>query len=281
MLSCAQMMDGIDRIFWINLDAAIDRRIKMERMLAEVGGIECRRISAIGGGQNNLYMGVPGRFAPDRSPDKCARELGCLCSHISAIRAAAAAKRDEIALIMEDDMTLDFRPYWTKNIKNVIREAPEDWEIIQLCYITDFPPEAEYEKIEYDNKNGRYSTGAYLIRSNAARKFIEKIDGGGAGAHSALMDLSRALENPAYYLADHYLYSVFCTYTYKYPFFIYSSMEKSYICDDRWKFHEESRQRLEKMVRTKWAAESERAILRTYISGCAAICTLLCVALFQ
>lgn len=267
MFSCAHWTDGIDKIFWINLDEAFERRNKMENMLKDVP-IPVERISAINEKEiwemRTGYFDPPGMFPPNRDVTKFGREVACLCSHIKTITEFGvddeSGAPDKIALIMEDDMTLDFLPYWTLSIKDIIRSAPNDWEIIQLCYITDFnPPECNFEKIKINNINGRYSTGAYLIRQSAAKRFVE--------SQSSTPTLGSLLNTPVYYLADHYLYSVFCTYTYKYPYFTYSYIEKSYICNDREYFHQRSRYKLEKFMRTTFAHNNENLFWRCYIVG--------------
>ena len=68
-------------------------------------------------------------------PDKFTKvEYACTLSHINTIREFSKSNYG-VALVMEDDMTLEFKPYWKKSVKQIMDNAPSDWEIIQLCYI--------------------------------------------------------------------------------------------------------------------------------------------------
>jgi len=59
------------------------------------------------------------------------KEYACLASHLDVIRMFSKSKY-ETALILEDDVSLDLKPYWRKPIQQVIEEAPKDWDILKL-----------------------------------------------------------------------------------------------------------------------------------------------------
>ena len=62
-------------------------------------------------------------------------EYACLLSHLEAIREFSSSNH-QTALIMEDDATLEFKPYWNKFVREIIARAPYNWEMIQMCYMS-------------------------------------------------------------------------------------------------------------------------------------------------
>jgi len=84
-------------------------------------------------------------------------ELGCTLSHLDSIE-TIYNKGDELALIIEDDANFGLLQF-SKPIKEVIKEAPKDWNVISL-YIGGFK-----HKKKFTNKNEETSWGgvAYLI----------------------------------------------------------------------------------------------------------------------
>ena len=40
-----------------------------------------------------------------------------------------------MAIIFENDISLEYKPYWQESIQDCIRNAPPDWEAIKLSYI--------------------------------------------------------------------------------------------------------------------------------------------------
>ena len=136
-------------------------------------------------------------------------EYACLLSHLKVIYLFASTYNSQsIALICEDDITLDFKKYWKKNLSEVIKNAPSDWEILMLTYIYigNEPPKEEYTK-----NDGKYlSAAAYLIKNSAAKKIINEI-----------YKNNKFIINEQSHQADIFLYKLVNTYVYKYPYFIY------------------------------------------------------------
>ena len=208
---------GIDIIYWINLDYAKDRREQMEIMLHDpiFSNIPNERINAADGKKDVMKS-----FQLKTPPTEMTNvEYACLLSHLNTINRFSRTD-NEIALILEDDMTLEFKKYWKKTIREIMEDAPPDWEIIQLCYISNEIPYKEYVL----NTTQYYSTGAYLIRNSAAKKIIESIYSNDTDKYILEEDISHE--------ADFYLYLKLITYTYNVPYFIYKSNNDSYIHPD-------------------------------------------------
>lgn len=212
-------LDGVDVIYWINLDRSPDRRQRMEQMFQDpvFKGKNIVRVSAVDGKAPDIDQVLNANFE-GMQPDKFTKvEYACTLSHLNAIKQFSESSY-EVALIMEDDMTLEFKPYWKKSVKQIMDNAPYDWDIIQLCYITSNTiPSKMYTK----NPGNIYSTGAYIINKKYTPTKILK----------PIIDHS----------ADHYLFTLSNTYVYKYPMFIYADNETSTIHPDHIEIHNKSK----------------------------------------
>jgi len=174
------------RFYWINLDRDVDRREQMMELFQQYD-ITNIRIPAI-----------LGTTVADR-------EIACTKSHIKAITTFLNSTDDaDVALICEDDMTLEYEPYWPVDLDTVIKNAPPDWEVIQLA-LTCIKLDDDFHKniTNYiPHKYNYYSTVCYAIKRCAAKRIAD-------------IQLTSSDNNQA----DMVLYKFFKTYTYKYPMF--------------------------------------------------------------
>jgi len=226
-------LDGIDIIYWINLDRSTERRKNMEKMFKDEVFYEIPnvRITATDGKKDDIYKMID--TAEYSGTDS---EYGCLLSHLNAIKKFNESKY-EIALILEDDCTLELKKYWKKSIKQIIKNAPNDWEIIMLCYINldiDWKTSEEYIL----NTLPISSTLSYLINKKGSKKLV-------ADCYnlSCYKDKTYLLNLNGEHKADDYLYLNTITYCYKYPVFIYGD-DESIIHNDHLDLHKENKKRI-------------------------------------
>jgi GR25 family glycosyltransferase involved in LPS biosynthesis len=146
-------------------------------------------------------------------------------------------------LIFEDDVTLEFKKFWKTSLKQIIENAPADWEIIQLCYITSGSIQPDYKLNNYKvNQYGNIaSMAAYIINNNSAKKFINE-------TYDPLSKRYKLLDYHTHE-ADHYLYKCLRTYTYKYPYFIYKSNNESLLHPEDLNHHERSKLKVVEMYK--------------------------------
>ena len=193
------MTDIFHTCYYINLDRSPDRMKVMEKTyknLKRVRGVDGRKMKRISGTRrrNRLSNG----------------ELGCLQSHIRAIRRAYKDGAKE-ALIMEDDIYIDLRKFWIKNIRQVVdpKKYPKDAECIILhCSMVGPCRKMLGMKNDYSKwKRGmkRNSTGCYYINRKGMAKIYKKY-----GPNYAPKNW-----NPA----DRFIYSVLNSYNYTKPLF--------------------------------------------------------------
>lgn len=224
-------LDGIDVIYWINLDRSLDRRQRMEQMFKDpiFKGKKIVRISAVDGKATNIdqvlntnFEGMDSKFSNV--------DYACLLSHLNAIKQFSQSNY-ECALIMEDDMTLEYKPYWKRSVKEIIDAAPNDWDLIQLCININSPLKKIYTK----NTGSIYCSGAYVINKNCSTKIsVDKYN----------LDISN-------HTADGYIFTKTNTYAYKYPMFTYKLNEISTIHPDHLEHHDKNKKIIDNFIKRK------------------------------
>jgi GR25 family glycosyltransferase involved in LPS biosynthesis len=128
----------------------------------------------------------------------------------------ACDKGDEEALIMEDDMRIDFINKWEKSIEEIVRDKPNDAE----CIILHCSGRKHILKMLLMNCDyapwikGRWSCGSYYI----TRKGMEKI-----------IKLGDNFIPKTYYPSDHLIYKLIKSYNYTKPLFNSLNIEKSLV----------------------------------------------------
>jgi GR25 family glycosyltransferase involved in LPS biosynthesis len=167
-------------------------------------------------------------------------EYACMLSHLETIRRFSRTNH-EVALIMEDDITLEFKKYWRKSVREIINNAPSDWEIIQLCYIINGNQTNpnQFKLYQRNIRNTCVSAAAYLINNRTAKKIINSI----------YIDGKYNLEHYLIHHADCYIFSKSITYTYKYPYFIYKSNNDSLLHPEDLNHHERSKLKVIEMYK--------------------------------
>jgi GR25 family glycosyltransferase involved in LPS biosynthesis len=234
-------LDGVDSIYWINLERSKDRKEKMEKLFQDdvFFGKPIQRIEAVDGKSDVVY---------DKLEMKRKRntklEYACLLSHLKAIKTFSESQY-ETALIFEDDITLEFKKYWRYSLRDIIQNAPSDWEIIQLCYITSGSLKQDYTLNNYKRNQygGIASMAAYIINHKAAKKFINE-------SYDPFKE-RYTLKDYHTHEADHYIYKCLKTYTYKYPYFIYPTENTSTLHPEDLNSHVRSKIQLERMYRSR------------------------------
>jgi GR25 family glycosyltransferase involved in LPS biosynthesis len=190
--------------YWINLDSAEKRRIDLLSLFKKYN-IKNNRINAIKGG-----------------PSDYDKELACSKSHIKAVTTFYDSGED-IGIICEDDLTMEYKKYWRKNLQDVIQDAPKDWEILQISLTsvqcihgthicTTFPLGAiKHHTKEYIPYIGYFSSAlCYIINRKGAKKIVES-------------------RQPITNMIEHWMFMQVKTYTYRYPMFTYPSNNDSYL----------------------------------------------------
>lgn len=221
----------MDVIYWINLQRSTTRRTQMQKMLTHhvFNDIPKIRMNAVDWKtliKTDKFI-LPIRPETDDINNRVSvNEYACLLSHLETIREFSKSSH-EIALVLEDDASLELFPYWD-TINNVIKNAPLDWEIIKLFRHEIRENDTVYKKIIFPGffKTRSTSTLAYIINKTAAKKLTDSLWNGTKFKLPYIM-----------HIADFFLFMLCTTYDYKYPYFI---PRKNNDSDIQVKYHQES-----------------------------------------
>jgi GR25 family glycosyltransferase involved in LPS biosynthesis len=156
-------------IYWINLDRSNDRKQVMNDMFKQIN-TKNTRISAYDGKVIDEYTDL--NFVSDITP----YEIGCTASHLKCIKSAYDNGNDT-AIIMEDDIGINFINKWDSSINDICASAPDDWEIIKI-----FGSYSKYTKLLIEksseslfvpwNKDS-LGTGVYIINHKGMKKIMD------------------------------------------------------------------------------------------------------------
>ena len=96
----AYKLSGIPHIYWLNLDADVQRREYMESQFDYWEIENHTRISGYDGREDDVSNHLKGRI-----PDSVSQgELGCCMSHLKAIKDFYENTDDDYCIIAEDDV---------------------------------------------------------------------------------------------------------------------------------------------------------------------------------
>lgn len=234
----AYLQDAVDVVYYINLDRSTNRREDMESSVLSdpaFDDIPIHRISAVDGkNRRALDTLYPAWTALPQTPF----ELGCLFSHMSAIRSFAMDDRyTDYALIFEDDVTMEYKPTWRVPLEEVLAKAPLGWDVLMLGVIL-----FRHGITHWYNANDREqfrSTLAYVITKDAAKRFTQQ---------HWITDKELRLPLPYTKVADVYLYQAMKTYVFGYPYFTYPTENDSLLHPGDLPLHERSKQIIDEIV---------------------------------
>ena len=221
-----KLINNIDKIYWINMENSKNRKKLMEKILNKID-IQNERFIAYDG-SINLNINSQYFYAKNGIyPNFNNKEYAILLSHLSVIEKYCMTNKNEnkynIALICEDDLSLDFIKYWNKDLKTIINEAPNDWDIIMLGYFSVYID----NKPLYKKWNNEWSAISYLVNHIGINKKLNNLKQN---------NLWVCDENDLM-VSDHYIFSKFNTYVYKYPYFTFPDNNNSTLHEDHLNYH--------------------------------------------
>ena len=152
-------------IYYLNLDDQPERKKYMEDQFDYWGIENYTRISAYDGRDDDLGSILKGRY-PD---NVTSGEVGCVTSHLKAIKHWYNTSDSPYAVIMEDDCDLDLARYWDFTWTDFYSRLPYDWDVVQLAIICTGNIHAALHKRFVNN----FSTACYIITRHHAEKLIK------------------------------------------------------------------------------------------------------------
>ena len=219
------LLKDIHLIIWINLDESIQRKENMLKLFDNIPFIKNYRYNAINGNnEKNIHEKYFINPNTNIYPNYTNKEYAILLSHLNCIDYFCNNQNEfNIGMICEDDLSFEFINYWKYDIGTIINNAPIDWDIIMLGY---FSLNLDYKE-DYNKWNNEWSALSYLVNKKNIKNKLEKIK---------LNNKWMCNENDIM-LSDHFIFSNFNTYVYKYPYFTFPQNNDSTLHNDHLDYH--------------------------------------------
>jgi len=158
-------LKGLPPIYYINLDGEPERKMYMEAQLKYWEIEDYTRITAYDGREDDLSDIIKGKY-PDMVSSS---EIGCVTSHLKAIKYWYDTSDTPYAIIMEDDCSLDTVKCWNFTWKDFIAKVPYAWDVIQLAIIST----GDIHVPIHNRFVNDFSTACYIITRHHAKKLID------------------------------------------------------------------------------------------------------------
>ena len=157
-------LKGIGPIYYLNLDGQPERREFMEDQFKywEIENYE--RITAYDGRDDDLSGILKGRYPERMSPG----EIGCVTSHLKAIRHWLDTSDSPYAVFMEDDCSLDLVRFWPFTWRDFYSRLPYDWDCVQISIICTGDIHVRLHKRFVND----FSTACYIMNRRYAEKLM-------------------------------------------------------------------------------------------------------------
>ncbi len=165
-------LENFGPIYLINLPDQTKRLNHIRQQFKKYKIKDYRVIEAVDGRNNDLKHLMNSDY-PKLRPS----EIGCLASHINAIKAWLESTDDEYGIIMEDDCSLDTVEHWQWNWDYVMKNIPKDADIIQLVMIKNnnvkfnLHLKDPYKRSDFSSYS--WSTACYVIKRSYAQMLVK------------------------------------------------------------------------------------------------------------
>ena len=164
-------LKGFGPVYLINLKDHSHRLKNAKKEFKKYGVTDYTVIEAIDGRESDLSDLISGNY-PRLKPS----EIGCIASHIKALKHWLDTSDSEYAIIMEDDFSFDTVEHWNFDWNYVIENIPVNSEIVQLIMIKNEPIDFRmHKKIKFDYSDRmiyEWSTACYVIKRNYAKALV-------------------------------------------------------------------------------------------------------------
>ena len=164
MNKAAYKLKGLPPIYCINLDGEPHRWEAAESMLKEWEVENYTRVSAYDGREDDLSDILTGKYPNDMSGG----EIGCVTSHLNAMKRFIDTSDAPYAVMMEDDCSLDLVRFWNFKWNELYAHFPYDYDVVQLAIICTGDIHVRLHKRFVND----FSTACYVISRYHAEKLV-------------------------------------------------------------------------------------------------------------
>jgi GR25 family glycosyltransferase involved in LPS biosynthesis len=240
----------IDAIYYINMNKSKDRYALMQKVLKDevFDSMKKYRIPGVDGMRKDVIPYLHSKLKNINLQKYPPNIYCCLLSHLNTLLEFSKSDHD-IALIVEDDLSLDYKKYWKEDLSACIKNAPKDWGILQLAFIRD--KNLPTKLYSFWKNSG--STCAYLVNKKVIQSFIK----------DNFINNQFILYNNIQHESDFYIYTKIKTYTYKYPFFTYTGEDSTLHPSHVDKIHIPYKQKIEKLLQQRMKSKTQKRYHKT------------------
>tara|TARA_B100001093_G_scaffold96028_1_gene88056 strand:- start:1839 stop:2636 length:798 start_codon:yes stop_codon:yes gene_type:complete len=157
-------LDGFPPVLWLNLDRYQDRQKYMVDHLEYWGVEDHTRIVGIDGKEDDPSSYLKGRVPDNMNPG----EIGCVLTHLSALKYFVNQTTHNEVIIMEDDIDLSPVKHWTFTWREIRKNLPINTD---TCQFTIINPNGIHLKLHHRFIND-FSAACYLITRHHAEKVL-------------------------------------------------------------------------------------------------------------
>jgi len=151
-------------LYYINLDEQPERDAAMQSM-CKYWELNPTRISAFDGRNSSLNHILEGSHDIGISSG----EVGCVTSHLKAIKQWYETTDTPYAIFAEDDVSFDTARFWKFTWDEFVEKLPYDWDVVQLAIIN---PGVVYASMHARWVND-FSTACFMVTRHHAKKLID------------------------------------------------------------------------------------------------------------
>lgn len=160
----AYKLKNFGPLYYINLDGQPERDAAMMSM-CNYWELNPTRISAFDGRNSSLNHILEGSHDIGISSG----EVGCVTSHLKAIKHWYETTDTPYAIFAEDDVSFDTARFWKFTWDEFVEKLPYDWDVVQLAIIN---PGVVYASMHARWVND-FSTACFMITRHHAKKLID------------------------------------------------------------------------------------------------------------
>ena len=239
-------------VYLINLPDQVNRLDHIKKQFKKHKVDSYHIIPAVDGRNSDLKHLIHGDY-PMLRPS----EIGCLASHINAIKTWLDTSDDEYGIIMEDDCSLDTVQHWQWDWDYFIKHIPKDADIVQLVMIKNNNVKFNMHKKEQykrsDVSSYAWSTACYVIKRSYAKMLVKTFLINGKYNFSVGKYKNRAADVVLYNLGN----------AYSMPIFTYFLDTKNAINSNHEDFHTRSKQYIDSWWETNSDKYSKESFFNT------------------
>lgn len=227
-------LNNFGPIYLINLSDHTHRLNNAKKEFNKYGITNYTVIEAIDGRKNDLSGIIDGKY-PNLKPS----EIGCITSHIKALKHWLDTSDSDYAIIMEDDFSFDTVEHWPFDWDDVVNNIPKNAEIVQFIMIKNDPVKFSIhkkEKYEWSKlMTYSWSTACYLIKRDYAKTLVKLHSSGDKYKLHNYGFKNQAADVILYSLGD----------AYSFPIFTHILDAKNSINNDHSDFHTRSKNNID------------------------------------